>query len=250
MSSSATEAGDDRRGKTAGSDFLWGGLLPAEFLDRPNRFVVHCALDNGKEVRAHLANPGRLVELLVPGARVHLSPTTDPKRATPYSVTLVEADGGELVSLDTGLPNRIVADALRSGVLTEFTGWQLERAEARLGASRIDFLLTDGRRRLALEVKSVSLLVEGDGLFPDAVTTRGARHLEELTAAVGRDDWEAAVLFVVQRDGARRVRAASEIDPAFAAAVEAAKAAGVRFHARALVVSRVGVKLGGALPVV
>ncbi|MEJ2187449.1 MAG: DNA/RNA nuclease SfsA [Gemmatimonadota bacterium] len=109
----------------------------------------------------------------------------------------------------------------------------MERREVPLGRSRIDFLLSrpDGRR-LALEVKSVTLVVDGVGLFPDAVTARGARHVRELTELAGRDGWEAAILFVLQRDDARRVHAAASIDPAFAEALAEAKAAGVRVLAR------------------
>jgi sugar fermentation stimulation protein A len=119
-----------------------------------------------------------------------------------------------------------------------------------VGRSRFDFLLRGrGNRRLALEVKSVTLVEEEVGLFPDAVTARGARHLRELADLAGRAGWAAAVLFAVQRADVRRVRAAREIDPNFAAALEEARRAGVRVLARRCRVGLDRITLGAPVPV-
>lgn len=154
-----------------------------------------------------------------------------------------------MASVDTTLPNRLVLEALRQRALEELSGWRLERTEVSLGRSRIDFLLARGRRgRLALEVKSVTLVQAGVGLFPDAVTARGARHVRDLTRLAQQAHWQAAVLFVVQRPDARRVIAARDIDPTFADASAAAKAAGVRVLGRRCHIGLEQVTLGAALP--
>lgn len=236
---------------------LPAGLVEARFVERPNRFVVRCRLRQGGDLEdVHLADPGRLKELLLPDARVWLRPADRPGRRTRWSAVLVETPEGDgLVSVDTTLPNRLVDRALRAGALDELAGWRLERREWSHGASRFDFLLSpepdagrDPEARLVLEVKSVTLL-EGDvARFPDAVTARGARHVTELAELAGRPGWEAAVLFVCQRPGARRIEAARSIDPVFADALGHAARAGVRLLGRRCGVTRERVSLGDPVP--
>lgn len=228
-----------------------GPLVASRFVARPNRFLVRCRLDgDGAVVSAHLADPGRLRELLVPGRRVWLRPAAGGHRKTSWSAVLVQTpDGGGLVSVDTTLPNRLIAAALQRRALDELAGWRLERQEWRRERSRFDFLLRRaGGRRLALEVKSVSLVERGVGLFPDAVTARGARHVQELAGLAREPGWCAAIVFVVQRADARRVVAAREIDPAFADALAEARAAGVRILGRRCRVTLERVHLGARIP--
>jgi sugar fermentation stimulation protein A len=256
---------------------LPGPLLLTRFVERPNRFLVRCAgapraptapadgraggpdcvTANGgviavdEVVEAHLADPGRLRELLIPGRRVWLRRAVPaPGRRTHWTAVLVESpDGNGLVSVDTTLPNRLIRAALQAGALDEFAGWRLERHEVLLGRSRLDFLLADGNgRRLALEVKSVTLVEDGVALFPDAVTARGVRHLRELERISREPGWEAAVLFVAQRPDARRILAAAEIDPAFAAALADAMHQGVRVLGRRCTVALDHVALGERVP--
>lgn len=200
-----------------------------------------------------MADPGRLRELLLPDRTLLLRHAPAPHRKTEWSVVLVRApDDGGWVSVDTTLPNRLVEIALEEEALGEFEGWTLERREFTHGRSRLDFLLSrGGGGRMAVEVKSVTLVAEAgeEALFPDAVTARGARHVEELAELAGRPDWEAAILFVLQRNDARRIRAAEGIDPTFARALEGAKAAGVRVLGRRCHVTRSRVTLGAAVPV-
>jgi sugar fermentation stimulation protein A len=160
------------------------------------------------------------------------------------------------------VPNRLVGEALRCDALSEISGWRLDRAEKTVGQSRFDFSLVrrepvkggkkgakKGARRLLLEVKSVTLVEEGVGLFPDAVTARGTRHVQELAELARSGEWATAVLFVVQRDDAVQVQAAEAIDPAFAAALAEAKDAGVRVLARRCRVEVDRVVLGEPLAV-
>jgi sugar fermentation stimulation protein A len=231
-------------------------LVEARFLERPNRFVVHARLRSGRTAVAHLADPGRLLELLVPGRRLWLRPAADPLRKTQWSAVLVESpDSSGLVSIDTTLPNRLIARALAEDALTELRGWRLERREHTIGHSRFDFLLQRrrggrGPRRMALEVKSVTLVKGRVGLFPDAVTARGARHVRELTALRQSGGWAAGVLFVLQRADAECILPEAAIDPAFARAVIEARRAGVRLLGRRCLVDLEGLTLGPAVPVV
>lgn len=253
---------------------LDGPLREARFIERPNRFLLRCALPAGpggrvpetgaaavheeRVVEVHMADPGRLKELLLPGKRVWIRYAASPSRRTDWSAVLVESpDGDGLISIDTTLPNRLIHRALTAGALSELDGWALERAEFTVGRSRIDFLLTrddaHGRRKLALEVKSVTLVDDGMALFPDAITARGARHVRELAEIAGSVDpagtrWEAAILFVLQRDDAHRIEAARSIDPVFADALAEAKAAGVHVLGRRCRVTPTHLELGPPIP--
>jgi len=235
---------------------LWapieGPLEASRFIQRFNRFLIQVRLEvTGELVDVHMADPGRLRELLLPEKRVWLRPATNPNRKTRWTAVLVESPSGdELVSLDTTLPNRLIRVALQHQSLDELEGWTLARAEVPIGGSRLDFLLAKGEdRKLALEVKSVTLVEDGVAFFPDAVTERGARHVRELAGIAGKAGWEAAVLFVLQRPDAREIRAARSIDPGFASALEEAKAAGVRILGRRCQVSLDRVSLGVRVPV-
>lgn len=203
-----------------------GPLHVGKFVARPNRFLAVVELD-GRQVEAHLPDPGRLKELLVPGRQVWVRRVPAANRRTSYTLTLVRTPSGEMVSLVTTFPNEMVAEALAAQHIEELSHWTTIRREYTWGKSRFDFLLGKGDdERLLLEVKSVTL-VEGDrALFPDAVTARGARHVRELAAATS-EGMDAAVLFVVQRRDAASITAARSIDPVFADALAEAHEAGV-----------------------
>lgn len=235
-------------------------LTEARFIERPNRFLILCQLEgesandgyaNGPVVEAHLPDPGRMTELLVPGRRIWLKPSKNPARKTKWTAVLTEVpESRTLVSIDATLPNRLIADALAKESLSELTGWTLDRQEAKIGDSRFDFLLEDADgRKMALEVKSVTLVQGGIGLFPDAVTARGARHVRELADLCRETGWEAAVLFVGQRKDIERIRPATDIDPVFADTLAEAYQAGVRLIARRCQVTRHSVILDQAVPV-
>lgn len=234
---------------------LRGPLVEARFLERPNRFVVHARLRNGRRAVAHLADPGRLLELLVPGRRLWLRHASSPTRKTQWSAALVETpDASGLVSLDTGLPNRLIGRALEENALEELGAWRLERGEHTVGRSRFDFLLRRrgggrGPRQMLLEVKSVTLVEDRIGLFPDAVTARGARHVRELTELQRSGDWATAVLFVLQRPDADRIMPDAAIDPDFTRGLAHARRAGVRLLGRRCLVDLEGLTLGPAVPV-
>jgi sugar fermentation stimulation protein A len=144
----------------------------------------------------------------------------------------------------------LAREALRQGYISELSEWDLVKAEVKMGSSRFDFLLARGEtEQLLLEVKSVTLVEDGIGFFPDAVTERGARHVRELAEIAGQPDWEAAVLFVLQRPDAREIRAAKRIDPKFSEALIKAEEAGVKVFGRRCCVYLDRVELQGAVPV-
>jgi sugar fermentation stimulation protein A len=216
-------------------------------LARDNRFRVTVLADM-REVWAHLPNSGRLAELLVPGRRVVLAERKGGQRKTGYDLSLVEIEG-RWVSLDARLPNALVREALTQERLSNLAGYPTIRREVPFGRSRLDFLLeAPDKPACLLEVKSVTLVVEGLGCFPDAVTTRGRRHLKELTSAVG-EGHRAAVVFVVQRDDAVGFRPHHESDPDFGQALRDAWQQGVEVYAYGCRVEPGCVQIEHPLPV-
>lgn len=225
-------------------------LIPGRLLRRYKRFLADVELEGGREVTAHCANPGAMLGLNAPGTRIWLEPNDNPRRKLKYAWRLVELPGGAMAGIDTGVPNRIVAEALAARAIPELSDYDAVRPEQRYGQnSRIDFLLT-GPRETYVEVKNVHLMRE-DGLaeFPDCVTARGAKHLGEL-ARMAEAGHRAVMLYVVQRDDCERMALAADLDPAYAAAFQAARARGVEpivYRAR-LDTNRIN--LGAALPFV
>lgn len=202
-------------------------LITGRLIQRYKRFLADVELDTGEIVTAHCANPGSMMGLRMPGARVWLSMSADPKRKLKYSWKLTEVDfgwvGPQLVSIDTGHPNQLAQEAIEAGVITELGGYSSLRREVSYGKnSRIDLLLSEpGRPDAYVEVKNVHLMRQ-PGLveFPDSVTSRGAKHLEELGDMVEAGH-RAVMLFVVQMEG-ERFSIASDIDTAYAAALDRA----------------------------
>lgn len=194
------------------------------FLSRPNRFIALCQVD-GMETRVHVKNTGRLRELLQPGADVVLSRSDTPGRKTAYDLRCVRA-ADEWVCIDSQAPNILARDCLPALL----PGLRWLKPEQRYGESRFDFAFETDAGRGFVEVKGVTLLRDGVALFPDAPTERGARHLRELTRA-RREGYQALVLFLIQRKGARMLQPNRETHPDFADALAEAAAAGVQLCA-------------------
>lgn len=215
-------------------------LVPASFVSRPNRFIVIARLRGGGRVKCHLGDPGRLRELLLPGAELRLRPAgavdgkpSAPPRKTRYSVSLVRAQAPPRpwVSLETASANRLAESLFREGRIRAVGRPAAIRREVARGASRFDFLLTSGGgERILVEVKSVSLVESGVALFPDAPTRRGTRHVLEL-AARARKGGRGLLLFVIQRGDVSLMRAHARTDPGFAEALAEARRSGVAVRA-------------------
>lgn len=223
-------------------------LLEGTFVVRENRFRAQVRLAS-QEVAAHIPNSGRLTELLSPGQPVLLAKAESTNRVTDYDLLMVSLPH-TLVSIDARLPNSLLYEALQARAVPEFEGYPVVRQEVTYGSSRLDFLLEAERERspCLIEVKSVTLVRDGVGYFPDAVTTRGVRHLRELRrASLGGN--RAAMVFVIQRDDAQALAPHDESDPHFGEVVREVAADGVEAYAYNCQVSREEVVLGDRVPV-
>jgi sugar fermentation stimulation protein A len=223
-----------------------GPLVEAAFVARPNQLVVEARI-GPRLVRAHMADRGRLLDLLTPDARLLLAPRDERGRKTAFQVVGVYS-GGELVSLDTHLPNRLVAAALLARALPQFARYTRVQREVALGAHRLDFRLGEGLDSCLLEVKSAGKLVAGLASFPDAPTLRGRAHLE-LLARVATGGQRCAVVFIIQRHSAAAFAPDEAIDPAFARALRAAIRSGVEVYAYCCPLTPEGLTLGPPVPV-
>lgn len=192
------------------------------FLRRPNRFIAWILMD-GEEVKCHVKNTGRLGELLLPGAEILVEPAKDPGRKTAFSLIFVKKDG-QWVNIDSQAPNRLAWEWIETGGFLEaVTRMQREKT---WGHSRFDLYLETEKERWYMEVKGVTLNVNGTALFPDAPTERGLKHVEELIACQ-EEGYRAAILFVIQMKGVQQFQPFKERQPAFAEALRRAKEAGV-----------------------
>lgn len=224
---------------------LFGELTPATFLGRPNRFlgIVKVA---GAEVECFVPNPGRMKELLFIGASVYLRWIPAGDRKTRFDLALVDLDGA-LVSVDSRVPNAVVAESVEASLLPEFRGLRVERREPRYGDSRFDLLLSGSESRLMLEVKGCTLVDERTALFPDAPTERGARHLRTLSLA--KAEGRSAIVFLIQRGDADRLEPNRATDPGFAAGLAEASLKGVEAYAYTSNVTLEGISINRRVPV-
>ena len=221
-------------------------LVEGVFIERLNRFAALVEID-GKQEMIHVANSGRMGELFVPGYRVLLRYRPGDHRKTKYDLALVDMGFG-LASADARLPNSLVREALDDGRLPQFAGYPQVRPESTFGESRLDFLLEGPSGKCYLEIKSVTLVVDGVGLFPDAPTSRGVKHLRSLEQALA-EGHRAAAIFVIQRDDAQSFSTSDDSDPEFALALRHAIAAGVEAFAYRCHVTERSVELAEQLPI-
>ncbi len=229
-------------------------LLRGRLVQRYKRFLADVDLDGGCRVTATCPNTGSMMGLTAPGSVVWLSESDSPTRKYRHTWEIVENDLGQgptLVGINTGHPNKIVAEAIRGGWVAEFTGFANQRNEVKYGkSSRIDILLEDPiAGALYIEIKNVHLSRRpGLAEFPDSKTERGVKHLVELTEMVRLGN-RAAMVFLIQRSDAEIFSLAADIDPAYAVAFAAATAAGVEAVAYRCLVSETEIALDKAMPI-
>ena len=217
----------------------------AVFLDRPNRFIAHVELE-GKAETVHVKNTGRCRELLIPGATVYLERSENPLRKTAWDLVAVRK-GERLINMDSQAPNKVFGEfALSGGFVPGVTSlWP----EYTYGDSRLDFALQTEQGFHLVEVKGVTLEVEGAVYFPDAPTERGVKHLRELTraAAAGID---ASAVFVVQMEEVSHMSPNDMTHPEFGQALREARAAGVNVRAFACKVTPDSLTIHREIPVI
>jgi sugar fermentation stimulation protein A len=204
------------------------GLVCGTLIQRYKRFLADVRLDDGCVVTAHSTNTGSMKTCWEPGDRVLLESAANPDRKLKFTWLAVERPGG-WVGVETGMPNRVVAEAARRDALPGLASLHGVRTEVKYGAenSRIDVLALDGEgRQVFIEVKNTTLKSGDWALFPDAMTERGTRHLRELQAMV-REGHRAVIAFFVHRADVDRFDAAREIDPAYAMELDRAVKTGV-----------------------
>ena len=225
-------------------------LVPARLIRRYKRFLADVILDDGREVTAHCANPGSMMGLAEEGMKVWLEPNDDPKKKLKFGWRLVDHENGHFTGVDTSVPNRALKAALMAGDVPGLEAPEV-RPEVKYGEkSRIDFLLSGSGPDCYVEVKSVTLCRQpGLAEFPDSVTARGLKHLGELTKIV-EGGQRAVMLYLVQRTDCDRVSIAADIDPAYAAGLTQAVAAGVEILCFDCTITPEAVEVGKALPFV
>lgn len=224
-------------------------LIAGTLLKRYKRFLADVELEDGSVVTAHCPNSGSMKGCAVPGSRVRLSRSPNPNRKLPFTWELVEADNC-WVGINTGLPNRLAREGIESGTVAELQGYDTIRPEVAYGEhSRIDLLLEGSAGRCYVEVKNVTLVEEGQALFPDAVTTRGQKHVNELMRVV-KEGGRGVFLFVVQRSDGAGVSPADAIDPEYGRLLRLATANGVEALAYRAEVTQQEIMLTERLPVV
>ncbi len=222
----------------------YGSVIEAVFRKRLNRFLAEVEIC-GQITQVHVKNTGRLRELLVPDARVWLEPSDKPERKTAFSLISVEKDG-RIVNIDSQVPNRIVYDALQEGrILPGMTGL---RREYTYGHSRFDIYGERGDKKFLMEVKGVTLNVDGEARFPDAPTERGLKHVRELSEAVSRG-YEACIIFAIQMKGIHLFRPNDATMHDFGQALAHAAEKGVHILAYDCTVTPGSLRIDAQIPV-
>ena len=218
-------------------------MVPGRFLSRLNRFVAHVEIEGNVEI-VHVKNTGRCWELLPEGAQVWCEKSDNPNRKTKYDLICVQK-GDRLINMDSQAPNMAAGEWLQSGGLGAVTD---VRAEVKFENSRFDFSFQKDGKPCFMEVKGVTLENDGICAFPDAPTTRGAKHLRELIRAVGAG-YQAYALFVIQMSDVQYLHPNDATDPEFSEALRKAAQAGVQVLALDCDVTPDSMKMRQIVPV-
>lgn len=225
----------------------WPGLIKGQLIGRYQRFKADVRLANGEIITALCPNTGAMLTCSEPGRTVYLSRHDTPSRLLKYTWELIEMPGS-LVGINTGVPNRLVRLSIESGKIKELSGFDHIRSEVKYGSnSRIDILLEQGDRKCFIEIKNCTLVMDGIAYFPDAVTSRGLKHLKELQKEVSKGN-RAAMFYLVQRMDAREFMPASHIDPAYAIELRKAKDSGVEILIYDVTIDLKGISINKNIP--
>ena len=204
-------------------------LYPAQLVQRYKRFLADVILPNGETITVHCPNTGSMKNCIQPMSPCWYSTSASATRKYPNTLEIVTTPSGDLAGINTSRSNALVETAIRSGVIDELQAYDVIRREVVYGSekSRVDFVLENAGNKCFVEVKNVTLMdTKGQGLFPDAVSERGTKHLRELMQMV-REGHRAVLLFCVQHTGIEWVAPADAIDPRYGKTLREAIAAGV-----------------------
>ncbi len=224
-------------------------LYPGILIRRYKRFLADIKLENGETVTAHCPNSGSMKGCNAPGSPVLISRSDNPNRKLKYTWELVKTDG-VWAGINTGYPNKIVREAIENAKIAELAEYTGIRPEVKYGRnSRIDLLLQKAGGLCYVEIKNVTLVENGRALFPDAVTTRGQKHLLELMEMV-KEGHRAVIFFLVQRSDGLAVSPADQIDPEYGRLLRTAVDAGVEALAYQAKISPEEIAVEQKIPVV
>ena len=229
-------------------------LIKAKLLKRYKRFLADAELsETGETITAHCANPGAMTGLKEPGSTIWLSKSNNPKRKLAYSWELIEVsekNKNTLVGINTAHPNKLVEEAINEEIITELQGYAELKREVKYGKnSRIDILLQNSsEEKCYVEVKNVHLMrKKGKAEFPDSVTTRGTKHLNELSDMV-KEGHRAVLVFLIQRSVTKEMSIADDIDPDYAQAIVKARETGVEIIAYSCKISTKDIQVYKTVP--
>lgn len=223
----------------------YNNIKEAVFIKRPNRFIAHVFLD-GREEICHVKNTGRLGELLVPDAKVFVCQSDNPNRKTKYSLIAVENDG-IIYNIDSQAPNQLAYEWVKTGGFIDNV--TLIKPEKTYKKSRFDLYIEAQDRKIFMEVKGVTLNQDGCGLFPDAPTERGKKHVLELCEAM-EEGFEAYILFVVKFSPVNNFKPNTVRQPDFTKSLMDAKEKGVHVMAVCCQVSPGEISIKKEIPVI
>jgi sugar fermentation stimulation protein A len=226
-------------------------LIEGTLVRRYKRFLADVELLNGELVTVHTANTGSMTGCSEPGSPVWLSRSDNPKRKYPLSWELIEVKRDCLVGINTLLSNKLVEEAIKNEQIASLSGYEAIKREVRYGKekSRIDLLLESPLRPSCyVEVKNVTLMEGTTALFPDAVTTRGTKHLRELAEMV-RQGYRAVIFYCIQRSDTNRFRPANEVDPLYTKTLTEVTSLGVEALAYSAEVRTSGITLVREVPI-
>jgi len=221
-------------------------LVRGKLIKRYKRFLSDVQLDNGRIVTAHCTNSGSMKTCIEEGAPVFLTPVNDPKRKTKFTWEMIYINNG-WVGVNTGIPNLQSYDAIKAGILPKLSGYTHAKREDTFGNSRFDIFATNEEEKCFVEVKNVTMKVGDFARFPDAVTTRGKKHLETL-ATVKKQGMRAVMLYVIQRMDINLFGVAQEIDPDYAEVLQRVHAQGVEILPVQAEVTPEGIEIVKELP--
>ncbi|WP_029896308.1 DNA/RNA nuclease SfsA [Desulfohalovibrio reitneri] len=224
------------------------GTTRAVFIKREKRFRVLVEFPGGERFWVHTNNSGAMLGLLRPGRKVLLSPARRPGRTLPWTLEAMETDGG-WCCVNTLAPNRMLAVAWEAGALPELAGATAMKREAKTGESRLDARFEGDGGEVWVEAKNCTLQVAGEALFPDAMSARGRKHLEELMRLKRETGARVATFYLVSIPGACCLAPAWPVDAEYAEAFERALDAGVEAWPYRAEVDEAGVRLAERLPV-
>ena len=222
-------------------------LIHGKLIKRYKRFLADIQLDDGEKITVHCPNTGTMLSCSTPGSEVYLSLSDNPKRKYPHTLEMVQ-DNNTWVGVNTSRTNKLVIEAIKSGHIFEFTNFDSIKAEVKTSKqSRLDLLVNQGGQNTYIEIKNCSLAIDGCAMFPDAVTTRGTKHLNELIR-LKKEGYDGCIFFLVQRMDADRFAPALQIDPVYARTIKQAGTAGVQILVYQAEVNPTGIAVIRPLP--